>query len=64
MKFPRDMDATQLIKALGRLGYRPVRQAGSHVWLQCEHPAHSITIPEHRPLRVGTLSAILTDVVT
>ena len=62
MKFPRDMDATQLIKALERIGYRAVRQAGSHIRLQCEDPAHSITIPNHRPLRVGTLSAILADV--
>lgn len=62
MKFPRDMDATQLIKALERIGYRPVRQTGSHIRLQCEDPAHSITIPDHRPLRVGTLSAILADV--
>ena len=62
MKFPRDMDATQLIKALERLGYRPVRQVGSHIRLQCEDPAHSITVPNHRPLRVGTLSAILADV--
>ena len=62
MKFPRDMDATQLIKALERIGYRPVRQTGSHIRLQCEAPAHSITIPNHRPLRVGTLSAILADV--
>ena len=62
MKFPRDMDATQLIKALERIGYRPVRQSGSHIRLQCEDPAHSITIPNHRPLRIGTLSAILADV--
>jgi predicted RNA binding protein YcfA (HicA-like mRNA interferase family) len=62
MKFPRDMDAAQLIKALGQLGYRSVRQSGSHIRLHCEDPAHSITIPNHRPLRIGTLSAILADV--
>lgn len=62
MKFPRDMDAAQLIKALRKLGYRPVRQSGSHIRLQCDDPAHAITIPNHRPLRVGTLSAILSDI--
>ena len=62
MKFLRDMDAAELINALLRLGYRPVRQAGSHIRLQCDDPAHSITVPNHRPLRVGTLSAILSDV--
>lgn len=49
MKLPRDMDAVELIKALGRLGYRAVRQSGSHVRLQCDDPVHAITIPNHRP---------------
>lgn len=62
MKLPRDMDAAELIKALGRLGYRPVRQTGSHIRLQCDDPAHALTIPNHRPLRVGTLAAILAEV--
>lgn len=62
MKLPRDMDAAELIKALARLGYRPVRQTGSHIRLHCDDPEHAITIPNHRPLRVGTLAAIITDV--
>ena len=52
----------ELIKALARLGYKPVRQTGSHIRLQCDDPVHAITIPNHRPLRVGTLAAIITDV--
>jgi predicted RNA binding protein YcfA (HicA-like mRNA interferase family) len=44
------MDAAELIKALARLGYRS------------DDPVHAITIPNHRPLRVGTLAAIITDV--
>lgn len=62
MKLPRDLDAASLIHALSHLGYRPVRQSGSHIRLQCDEPAHAITIPNHRPLRIGTLSAILADV--
>jgi len=62
MKLPRDIDAAQLIKALGRVGYRVVRQTGSHVRLHCDEPAHTITIPNHNPLRVGTLASILADV--
>ena len=64
MKLPRDMDAAQLIKALERIGYRVVRQSGSHIRLQCDDPAHAVTVPNHRPLRVGTLAAILADVAT
>jgi predicted RNA binding protein YcfA (HicA-like mRNA interferase family) len=62
MKLPRDIDGHQLVKALGRLGYRVVRQTGSHIRLQCDEPVHSITVPEHRPIKLGTLSGILSDV--
>ena len=63
MKLPRDMDARELIKALQRIGYHVVRQSGSHIRLQTEQPkAHALTIPNHFPLKLGTLSAILGDV--
>ena len=63
MKLPRNMDAPELIKALERIGYRTVRQSGSHIRLQSsESKPHALTIPNHSPLRVGTLSAILSDV--
>ena len=63
MKLPRDMDAPELIKALQRLGYRVVRQSGSHIRLQTDQPKpHALTIPNHSPLKVGTLSTILAAV--
>jgi predicted RNA binding protein YcfA (HicA-like mRNA interferase family) len=63
MKLPRDVDAHSLIKALARLGYRPTRQTGSHIRLTCQQPTpHSLTIPNHSPIKPGTLSAILTEV--
>ena len=62
MKLPRDLDGGQLVKALSRLGYRLVRQSGSHMRLECSDPAHAITVPAHRPLKIGTLAAILADV--
>jgi len=39
---------------------------GSHIRLQSSlrgHP-HSVTVPDHRSLRLGTLSAILSDVAS
>jgi predicted RNA binding protein YcfA (HicA-like mRNA interferase family) len=52
-----------LIKALGKLGYGATRQAGSHVRLTTDTPSqHHVTIPNHDPLKVGTLAAILGDV--
>jgi len=63
MKLPRDLTGAQLVRALGKLGYTPTRQTGSHVRLTCESPAqHHITVPLHDPLRIGTLAAILAAV--
>lgn len=62
MKLPRDVDAEQLIGALARLGYHAVRQSGSHIRLESASPAHAVTVPNHRPIRIGTLAAILGDV--
>ena len=63
MKVPRDLSGEQLIKKLERLGYRVTRQTGSHIRLTCDNPTqHHITIPNHDPLRLGTLNSILGDI--
>ncbi len=63
MRLPRDLSGTDLARALGKLGYEATRQTGSHMRLTTqENGEHHITIPRHDPLRVGTLSAILSDV--
>jgi predicted RNA binding protein YcfA (HicA-like mRNA interferase family) len=65
MKLPRNLSGDDLIKALGRLGYAPTRQRGSHVRLTTsQNGQHDITVPRHDPLRVGTLAAILRDLAT
>ena len=65
MKLPRDVSGEQLVKKLERLGYRVTRQTGGHIRLTCDVPAqHHVTIPNHNPLRLGTLSGILGDVAT
>ena len=63
MRLPRDLSGEDLTKALERLGYEVTRQAGSHLRLTTQDLGeHHLTIPRHRSLRVGTLSAILGDV--
>jgi len=64
MKTPRNLSAQDLIKILGKYGYQVTRQKGSHIRLtsHSEKGAHHVTIPNHDPLRLGTLSSILTDV--
>jgi predicted RNA binding protein YcfA (HicA-like mRNA interferase family) len=63
MRLPRDVSGSDLIKGLAAFGYRVTRQTGSHVRLTTSQGGeHHITIPLHDSLRLGTLSAILTDV--
>ena len=61
-KLPRDLDAIDLIKILNHYNYIVVRQTGSHIRLQSSKTNKSITIPNHSPLKVGTLNSILNDI--
>jgi len=63
MKIPRDISGSKLIKKLKKYGYEKTRQTGSHIRLTTqENGEHHITIPKHNPLRVGTISGILSEV--
>ena len=64
MRLPRDLSGHELIRLLRRFGYERTRQLGSHIRLQSRLRGfvHHVTIPDHKTLRVGTLSAILSDV--
>jgi predicted RNA binding protein YcfA (HicA-like mRNA interferase family) len=64
VKIPRDLYGRDLSAALCRdWNYEKVNQVGSHIILQTEKPAHHrVSIPDHKPLRLGTLNAILREV--
>ena len=63
MRLPRDVSGPALAAALAAFGYRVTRQTGSHLRLTTtERGEHHVTIPVHASLRVGTLSAVLSDV--
>ncbi len=63
MRIPRSLSGKQLARALEQIGYRVTRQTGSHMRLTCNEPnQHHITIPNHDSIRIGTLSAIISDV--
>lgn len=48
---------------LSVVGYAITRQTGSHMRLTTTlRGEHHVTIPNHAPLRVGTLAAILAEV--
>jgi predicted RNA binding protein YcfA (HicA-like mRNA interferase family) len=61
MKIPRDVSGVHLAETLClRWDYTKVHQVGSHIVLETEEPAHQrIAIPDHHPLRLGTLLSIL-----
>ncbi len=63
MKLPRAITGRELVAALSELGYSISRQSGSHVRITTNrNGTHHVTVPDHRPIKVGTLSAILRDV--
>jgi predicted RNA binding protein YcfA (HicA-like mRNA interferase family) len=63
MKIPRDLSGEQLVRLLRKLDYQIVRQKGSHIRLTTDEPnQHHLTIPNHDPIKVGTLGGILSDV--
>jgi predicted RNA binding protein YcfA (HicA-like mRNA interferase family) len=60
---PRDLSASALVAALARLGYSRTRQTGSHIRLTRESPSeHHVTLPNHDPIKLGTLNAILREI--
>lgn len=63
-KIPRDINASQLIKPLNRkYNYVVTRQAGSHIRITTTlNGEHHVTIPNHNPIRLGTLSSIIHDI--
>jgi predicted RNA binding protein YcfA (HicA-like mRNA interferase family) len=65
VKLPRDITGELLARALKRFGYEIVRQTGSHIRLTTQREGeHHITIPNHSPLKTGTLNAILKEIAT
>lgn len=66
MKLPRNLYGRDLAHVLcSRWSYTKVNQVGSHTILQTATPQHHrISIPDHKPLRIGTLNAILREVAT
>ncbi len=57
----RRVSGEEAIRALERLGFRRVRQRGSHVILKKETAQGSIgcVVPVHRDLAIGALQGIL-----
>jgi predicted RNA binding protein YcfA (HicA-like mRNA interferase family) len=65
MKTPRDISGKEIIKALSIYGYQTTRQNGSHIRITTiQNGQHHLAIPNHNPIKTGTLNAILSQVAT
>ena len=66
MRLPRDLSGERLASLQARhYGYSVIRTRGSHMTATLAGEGgtrHSVTIPRHRDLRLGTLDGIVTDV--
>ena len=62
-RLPRDVSGADLARLLETYGCAVTRQKGSHLRLTThEGGEHHLTVPNHDPLRTGTLNGILKDV--
>jgi len=62
-KIPRDISGRELAQLLDKYEYGVKRETGSHIRLVSEirGKEHKITIPDHNPIKIGTLNNILND---
>jgi len=55
------LSGKEIIKTLEKIGYRQIRQRGSHIRLSC--PGRKfVTVPNHKTIGRGLLRKILRDV--
>ena len=65
MKLPRDVSGRRLVSALAILGYSITRQRGSHIRITTQQDGeHHEVVPDHNPLKTGTLASVLKSVAT
>ncbi len=63
MKLPRDVSGKDIVKLLENFGYFFVHQKGSHIKITTlQNGEHHLAIPNHNPIKIGTLNAILSQV--
>jgi len=64
VRIPRDLYGRDFANHLvRRWAFRELRQTGSHIILRTEEPSGlTVSVPAHRPLRVGTLAGLLEEI--
>lgn len=63
MRIPRDISGKELIKLLSVFGYEIIHQKGSHIKVTTkQNGQHHIAVPNHDPIKIGTLNGIISQV--
>jgi len=63
LKIPRNISGKELVKVLKVYGYEVVRQNGSHILVTTQsNGQHHLAIPNHNPIKIGTLNGIVNQV--
>jgi predicted RNA binding protein YcfA (HicA-like mRNA interferase family) len=63
MKLPRDLNGSELVKMLEKVGYQVQHQTGSHIIVKTiQNGENTQSVPNHKPLKIGTLNSILSEV--
>ena len=57
MKLPRDVNGSEAVRALQRLGFVRLRQTGSHIIMRRE--GRTVVVPQHKPIKPGTLKGLI-----
>jgi len=60
-KLPTDLSGRDVRAALESAGFVFRRQKGSHMIHRRERPYARVVVPDHRPIRSGTLRRIIAD---
>ncbi|MFN3333152.1 MAG: type II toxin-antitoxin system HicA family toxin [Caldilinea sp.] len=57
-KLPQ-LSGRECVSVLERLGFRIVRQRGSHIVMRRDQPFAQVVVPDHKEIDRGTLRAII-----
>ena len=52
----------EVVRRLEKIGFQLVRREGSHMILRRESPKMTVSIPDHKELKRGTLRTILRQI--
>ena len=53
------ISADKCVTTLEKAGYRLLRQIGSHIHVRRDTPFAQVTVPNHKPIKRGTLQSII-----